>query len=182
MDPLEPSSFNLQTTKIASGRRYQYCDQVPMDYKHGETPVMLLVHGFPELWYNWRYQIGPWVHRGWRVVAPNMLGYGETDKPEDIALYTPLSIAADLAGLLDALDIKKPVIVVSHDWGSADAWAFSERYTERTRMMISISITYQPALTRSFTVPEMVEYADPNFLGYWLFFNSKDGAAKIDRN
>ncbi|KAG8843555.1 hypothetical protein FRB96_003918 [Tulasnella sp. 330] len=182
MDPSDPSSFNLQHTKLANGRNYRYCDQTPTDHVHEKTPVLLLMHGFPESWYEWRYQIGPWVRRGWRIIAPDMLGYGGTDKPDDVSLYTPLSIAAEMAGLLDALDLQQPVVIVAHDWGAPAAWAFAIRYTERVRSLIAISVPYQPPLPMSLTVPQLVEVFGSDVLGYWLFFDSPEAPAIIDAN
>ncbi|KAG8982994.1 hypothetical protein FRB94_006120 [Tulasnella sp. JGI-2019a] len=173
MDPLTPSSFNLHKVRLSNGRQYEYCNQTPADYGHGKTPVMLLTHGFPgevlciELipsWYMWRNQIGPW------------------DKPHDVTCYTPLSIAADLEGLLDALDVKQPIIVGTHDWGAADAWSFTERYPICVRMLVCVSIPYQPPFPRSFTVPEFVEFEGEDSVGYWLFLNEKDAGGIIDRN
>ncbi|KAG8868569.1 hypothetical protein FRB97_002182 [Tulasnella sp. 331] len=182
MDPLDPASFNLETVKLATGRLYECCDQIPSHYVHDETPVLLLLHGFPELWYDWRYQIGPWVRRGWRVIAPSMLGYSGTDKPDDPALYTPLSLAGELAGLLDALDIKQTVVLIAHDWGSTIAWAFATRYTERTRAIVSLSIPYTPPVPKSFTPQELVAIVGVDLMGYRLFFCSDDGPTKIQSN
>ncbi|KAG8871203.1 hypothetical protein FRB97_008905, partial [Tulasnella sp. 331] len=182
MDPLNPASFNLQKIKLPTGRTYEYCDQTPTDYRHGETPVLLLIHGFPELWYDWRYQIGPWVRRGWRVIVPSMLGYAGTDKPEDPAFYTPLALAGEMADLLDALDIKKPIVVMAHDWGSPTAFSFATRYNERTKALVSISIPNQPPLPMALTPDQMVAAMGADWLGYWYFFCSEDGPAKIQAN
>lgn len=84
-------------------------DQVPKGYDKERTPTLLCIHGFPDLWYGWRYQIGPWVNRGYRVIAPDMLGYGGTSKPEDAAEYSSKRLCADLAALLDLLGIGKAV-------------------------------------------------------------------------
>ena len=73
------------------------------------TPTLLCIHGFPDLWYGWRYQIGPWVSRGYRVIAPDMLGYGGSSKPQDAVEYTTKRLCADLAALLDLVDIGKAV-------------------------------------------------------------------------
>ncbi|KAG8876263.1 hypothetical protein FRB97_004305 [Tulasnella sp. 331] len=140
----EPTSFNQRDIKLANGRKYHLCDELPECYEHGKTPVLLCIHGFPEYWYEWRYLIGPFVRRGWRVLAPDTLGYGGTvceeayflsaqglkyrmpqDKPSDRSLYTPLSMAAEMAALLTALDLLQPVVIVGHDWGAAAAWAFA---------------------------------------------------------
>lgn len=62
--------------------------------------------------YGWRYQIRPWVQAGYRVIAPDMLGYGQTDKPRTIADYTLKKIADDLVALLDLLNISEVVCAV----------------------------------------------------------------------
>lgn len=59
--------------------------------------------------YGWRYQIGPWVKQGFRVVAPDMLGYGGTDKPIEAVEYSTKKLSADLAALLDLLDVQRAV-------------------------------------------------------------------------
>ncbi|KAG9002804.1 hypothetical protein FRB94_004750 [Tulasnella sp. JGI-2019a] len=181
MDPLEPSSFHQRDIKLANGRQYHICDEQPHGYQHGTTPVLLLIHGFPEFWYEWRYQIGPFVRRGWRVIVPDTLGYGQTDKPDDRSLYTPLATAAEMASLLDALDVKQPVVIVGHDWGSAAAWAFATRYRERARALVTLSIPYVPPLNQQQTVSSTVT-SNPNLFGYWQYFTSPEGPKEIQAN
>ncbi|KAG9036580.1 hypothetical protein FRB95_008414 [Tulasnella sp. JGI-2019a] len=182
MDPLDPSSFNLKDITLHTGRKYEYCDQTPSEYNEGKTPILVLLHGFPESWYDWRHQIGPWVRRGWRVIIPSMLGYGGTDKPDDVTLYTPLSLAGEISGFLDALDIKQSVVVVGHDWGASVAWSFAARYPERTRALVSLSIPRTPPVSGPLTTPQTVAYGGRDLLGYRLFFDSPAGAAKIQSN
>ncbi|KAG9026258.1 hypothetical protein FRB95_009039 [Tulasnella sp. JGI-2019a] len=182
MDPLDSSSFELKSITLGTGRKYEYCDQTPAEYKHGETPILLLLHGFPEFWYEWRYQIGPWFRRGWRIVVPNMLGYHGTDKPDDPALYTSLALAGDIAGFLDGIDIKHPIVVVSHDWGAVTGWSFATRYPERTRALVALSVPHQAPLPMEFTIPQVIEAMGSSWLGYWYFFTSEDGHTKIEAN
>jgi len=148
---------------------------------HGVTPVLLLIHGFPEFWYEWRYQIGPWVRHGWRVVVPDTLGYGGTDKPDDASLYTPTSTATDMASLLTALGVNQPVVVVAHDWGAATAWSFAIQYQERTRALVSVSVPYHAPMPPALTVALMVQNS-PNLIGYWTYLTSPDGAKEIQGN
>ena len=79
---------------------------------------MLLCHGFPESWYSWRHQLGGLAAAGFHAVAPDMRGYGKSDRPEAIDQYTLFHLVGDLVGLLDALEAKTAVIV-GHDWGAA---------------------------------------------------------------
>src|SRR5438045_3465537 len=71
--------------------------------EQGEGPLVLLCHGFPESWYSWRHQIGALAAAGFHAVAPDMRGYGKSDRPEPIDQYTIFHLIGDLIGLLDAL-------------------------------------------------------------------------------
>jgi pimeloyl-ACP methyl ester carboxylesterase len=85
--------------------------------EQGTGPLVVLCHGFPESWYSWRHQFGVLAEAGFHVVAPDMRGYGQTDRPEDIEKYTLLHLVGDMVGLLDALGVESAVIV-GHDWGA----------------------------------------------------------------
>jgi pimeloyl-ACP methyl ester carboxylesterase len=87
----------------------------------GEGPLVLLCHGFPESWYSWRHQLKALAKAGYCAVAPDMRGYGQTDKPEAIDHYTLLHLTGDMVGLVEALGFKEAVIV-GHDWGAPVAW------------------------------------------------------------
>jgi alpha/beta hydrolase fold len=72
----------------------------------GEGPIVLLCHGFPESWYSWRHQLKALAKAGYCAVAPDMRGYGQTDKPEAIDQYTLLHLTGDMVGLVEALGSK----------------------------------------------------------------------------
>jgi pimeloyl-ACP methyl ester carboxylesterase len=77
----------------------------------------MLRHGFPESWYSWRHQLEALAKEGFRAIAPDMRGYGQTEKPKAIDQYTLFHITGDMIGLLDALNIEKAA-VIGHDWGA----------------------------------------------------------------
>jgi pimeloyl-ACP methyl ester carboxylesterase len=87
----------------------------------GSGPTVLLCHGFPECWYSWRHQLEALAAAGYRAIAPDMRGYGQTDKPDAIDQYTLLHLTGDMVGLLDAIGTDQAV-VVGHDWGAPVAW------------------------------------------------------------
>ena len=87
---------------------------------------VVMCHGFPEIWYSWRHQIRALAASGFRAIAPDQRGYGETESPPQIEAYTQKQIVADVVGMLDALGIDKCVIV-GHDWGGMVAWNTSWR-------------------------------------------------------
>src|SRR5881227_2809713 len=87
----------------------------------GEGPLVVLLHGFPELWYSWRHQIPALAAAGFHVVAPDQRGYGQTDRPEPIEEYDLFRLTGDIVGLVNALGYEQAVIV-GHDWGAPVAW------------------------------------------------------------
>lgn len=94
----------------------------------GEGPLLLLLHGFPQYWHAWRYQI-PALAKHFKVAALDLRGYGETDKPPNVSDYRPEILAADIASLIAALGYKKAHIA-GHDWGGGVAWQTALRYPE----------------------------------------------------
>ena len=83
----------------------------------GVGPCVLLCHGFPESWYSWRHQIRALADAGFHAVAPDMRGYGQTDRPAAVETYDIFQLTGDLVGLVDALGAE-PVVIVGHDWGA----------------------------------------------------------------
>ncbi|KAI3425488.1 RING-type domain-containing protein [Psidium guajava] len=77
----------------------------------GDGPEVLLLHGFPDLWYTWRHQMLSLASLGYRAIAPDLRGYGDTDAPPSAASYTAFHIVGDLVGLLDALGIERVFLV-----------------------------------------------------------------------
>lgn len=86
----------------------------------GEGPLVVLLHGFPEFWYAWRHQI-PALAKKFQVVAPDLRGYGETERPPNVSDYQGHLLVGDVAGLIHALGHEKAHII-GHDWGGGIAW------------------------------------------------------------
>ncbi|KAF8076693.1 epoxide hydrolase [Lyophyllum atratum] len=179
MDPRNPASFNHRTEELSTGRTYHFVDQLPEDYDPRRTPTLLCLHGFPDLWYGWRYQIGPWVRGGNRVVVPDMLGYGGTDKPRDASEYSTRRLCADLAALLDLLEVQKAVIV-GHDWGAFVAGRFALWYPHRLFALIMLSVPYTPPSPKYISIEDVGKLA-PN-LGYQADFANPTTTSEIETN
>jgi pimeloyl-ACP methyl ester carboxylesterase len=111
--------------------------------EQGEGPLVVLCHGFPELWYSWRHQIGPLAEAGYRVVAPDQRGYGSTDRPEATTDYDILHLTDDLIGLIDALG-QDSAVFVGHDWGAPVVWNLALRAPERVRAVVGMSVPFLP--------------------------------------
>src|SRR3990170_7602930 len=109
----------------------------------GQGPPVLLLHGFPELWYSWRHQLPALAEAGYHAIAPDMRGYGGTDAPEPVEAYSMRNMTADVAGLLDALG-ERTAVVVGHDWGSPIAWHCALLYPERFPAVVAMSVPYMP--------------------------------------
>jgi pimeloyl-ACP methyl ester carboxylesterase len=109
----------------------------------GTGPLVLLCHGFPELWCSWREQMAALAGAGWRAVAPDMRGYGGTDAPPEPAQYTMLHHVGDMVGLVHALG-EKQAVVVGHDWGAPAAWTAALLRPEVFRAVVGMSVPYSP--------------------------------------
>jgi len=108
----------------------------------GSGPTVLLCHGFPECWYSWRHQLEALAAAGYRAIAPDMRGYGQTDKPDAIDQYTLLHLTGDMVGLLDAIGTDQAV-VVGHDWGAPVAWRCALFRPDRFRAVVGLSVPFQ---------------------------------------
>nr|XP_043635691.1 epoxide hydrolase A-like [Erigeron canadensis] len=106
-------------------------------------PPILFLHGFPELWYTWRHQMLYLSSLGYRTIAPDLRGYGDSDSPVSATQYTVFHIVGDLVGLLESLKIDK-VFLVAHDWGAAIAWWFCMLRPELVRALVNMSVVFSP--------------------------------------
>lgn len=109
----------------------------------GQGPPVVLVHGFPELWYSWRHQLPALAEAGYHAIAPDVRGYGGSDAPQAIEAYNMRNMTADVAGLLDALG-ERTAVVVGHDWGSPIAWNCALLYPDRFSAVVAMSVPYLP--------------------------------------
>ncbi|MEA2148084.1 MAG: hypothetical protein QOG59_3671 [Solirubrobacteraceae bacterium] len=107
----------------------------------GEGPAVFLLHGFPELAYSWRHQIGPIAEAGFRVIAPEQRGFGDSDAPADPLSYSVKNLVADVVGVRDALELEQAVFV-GHDWGSMPAWYAGAYAPERVAGAASLCTPY----------------------------------------
>ena len=136
--------------------------------EQGEGPLIVLCHGFPESWYSWRHQFAALAQAGFHVVAPDMRGYGHTDRPEEIDKYTLLHLVGDIVSLLDALGVETAVIA-GHDWGAPVAWHAALLRPDRFHGVIGLSVPFRP---RGQVRPTTTMPANDTALIYQLYFQS----------
>ena len=143
----------------------------------GQGPLVLMAHGWPESWYSWRHQFAALANAGYRVVAPDMRGYGETDAPANVNDYDIVQLAGDMVGVLDALN-EETAIMVGHDWGSIVAWNTVLMHPQRFTALIAMSVPYGGRAPRSPLENWRDTFGD-NFY-YILYHNEPGGVAEAE--
>jgi pimeloyl-ACP methyl ester carboxylesterase len=127
-------------------------------------PVVLL-HGFPELAHSWRHQLPALAEAGFHAIAPDLRGYGDSDRPAAVEEYAAPKLVGDVAGLIAALGYET-AHVVGHDWGGAIAWALAARRPELVRTLTAINGPHPVAASETRQEPEQQQKA-----WYMLLFN-----------
>jgi pimeloyl-ACP methyl ester carboxylesterase len=112
-----------------------------LDEGHG--PLLILCHGFPELAFSWRHQLPALTGAGFRVVAPNLRGYGRSSAPAPVEAYDIISLSSDLCGLLDVLEEQSGVFI-GHDMGANLAWQLAVLHPARVRAVVGMSVPFVP--------------------------------------
>jgi pimeloyl-ACP methyl ester carboxylesterase len=116
---------------------------IAVEVDGGGTPV-LLVHGWPDTHTMWRHQVQALTGAGFRTIAPDLRGFGDSDKPDAVDQYSIPLLFTDLVGVLDHLDVER-AHVVGHDWGAALAWVFATLAPERTISVTALSVGHPTA-------------------------------------
>ncbi len=143
--------------------------------EQGEGPLVVLCHGFPESWYSWRHQLRALAEAGFHAVAPDMRGYGQTDRPEPIDRYTLLHLVGDVVGLLHALGESRAMIA-GHDWGAPVAWHAALLRPDLFRGVVGLAVPYRP---RGPVRPTSVMPQTDDAVFYQLYFQAP-GVAEAD--
>jgi pimeloyl-ACP methyl ester carboxylesterase len=147
--------------------------------EQGEGPLVLLCHGWPEMWYSWKHQLAALAQAGFRAVAPDMRGFGESDAPADVTAYTALHTVGDMVGLVAALG-EREAIIVGHDWGANVAWNAAMLRPDLFRAVAAMSVPFRQRPPRP--PLEMLRQAGlPDF--YWIYFQTPGVAeAEFERD
>jgi pimeloyl-ACP methyl ester carboxylesterase len=138
-----------------------------------DGPLLMFVHGWPEIGLMWRAQIEASAAEGWRCVAPDMRGYGGSSAPGETSAYAVKEIVADMVELYDHLGAR-PAIWVGHDWGSPVVAALAAHHPARSRGVVLMSVPYFPT---AFALPSLVPLVDRRLYpaeqypdGQWDYF------------
>jgi pimeloyl-ACP methyl ester carboxylesterase len=126
--------------------------------------VVLFLHGFPELWYSWRHQIVALSSLGYRAIAPDLRGYGDTDAPSSVSSYTGFHIVGDIVALIDSLGVDQ-VFLVAHDWGAIIGWYLCMFRPERIKAYVCLSVPFLRRNPKIKTVDAMrAAYGDDYYI------------------
>jgi pimeloyl-ACP methyl ester carboxylesterase len=109
----------------------------------GAGPLVVLMHGFPELWYSWRHQLAGLAEAGYHAVAPDLRGFGSSSAPAEIEAYSLEAICGDLVELIDRLQEQRAVFI-GHDWGATVAWQLALERPDRVAAVAGLSVPFAP--------------------------------------
>jgi len=110
--------------------------------------LALCLHGFPESWYSWRHQLPLLARLGYRAWAPDLRGYGESERPERMADYAIEHLLDDVAGLIDAAGARE-TILLAHDWGAVIAWYFAMRRLRPLERLVIMNVPHPAPMARA---------------------------------
>ena len=144
--------------------RYADLGDVRLHYvEKGEGPLVVLLHGFPEFWFEWREQIPALADAGFRVVAPDMRGYNLSSKPSGVSNYKSEVVAKDIADLIHHLG-EESAVLVGHDWGAAIAWFVAMQTPEVVDRLAIINVPHPKRMLQGLQTPKQIKKS------WYMFF------------
>lgn len=162
---------------ISNGVKLHYVTQ-------GEGPLLLFLHGFPEFWYSWRHQI-PEFARNYRVVALDLRGYNDSDKPHDAGSYVMEELILDIEGVIHSLGYEQCALV-GHDWGGAIAWSVATIYPQLVSKLVILNMPHPAKFKAGLWQPQQLlrswyifAFQVPGLPEWWLEQNDYQRIAEI---
>lgn len=150
---------------LINGMNYHVYDEGDSDQ------VVLLLHGMPDTSRMWAHQAAGLVEAGFRVIAPDMLGYGETDKPQEVERYAADKLLADILALIEHLKLPK-MNIVGHDWGAVLAWELVLIKPELFKRHAALAVGH-PGIMFGSVTPESVKE------NWYMYLNTQEYAAEL---
>ena len=144
--------------RLANGALADGTEEVDAD-----VPLVVLMHGFPELWWSWRHQLRAFADAGIWAVAPDMRGYNESDKPAGVSSYEVEPLADDIKGLVHALG-RESAIVIGHDWGGMVAWIVAQRHPSLVSRLAILNVPHPAQMLRGLRRPKQLRKS------WYMFF------------
>ncbi|XP_037382399.1 bifunctional epoxide hydrolase 2 [Talpa occidentalis] len=170
--PCSPGDVSHGYVPIKPGVRLHFVEL-------GSGPAVCLCHGFPESWFSWRHQIPALAQAGFRVLAVDMKGYGESSAPPELEEYAMEVLCKEMVTFLDRLGLSQAVFI-GHDWGGMLVWNMALFYPERVRAVASLNTPFIPANPQ---VPTMEAIKANPVFDYQLYFQEPGVAeAELEQN
>ncbi|XP_040204080.1 bifunctional epoxide hydrolase 2 [Rana temporaria] len=168
----DPDNVSHGFVSVKPGVKLHYVEM-------GNGPAICLCHGFPESWFSWRYQLPALADAGYRVIALDMKGYGDSSAPNEIEEYSQQELCKDLVIFLEKLGISQATFI-GHDWGGALVWNMALFYPERVRAVASLNTPFF-GINPDVPASELIK-ANPIF-DYQLYFQEPGVAeAELEKN
>lgn len=156
----------MNPAEVAVTHHYVQLSTLRMHYvEAGQGPLVVLLHGFPESWWSWRYQLQSLADAGFRVIAPDLRGYGETDKHGPYDLDT---LVGDVCQLIESLGVER-AIVMGHDWGGGVAWHLASTRPEFCERLVVLNCPH-PELMQQALLGRRLSFAQLRRSWYFFFF------------
>ncbi len=149
----------------SGGVKIHVVEQGPEDGR----PV-LFVHGFPEFWWSWRHQMKACADAGYRAVALDLRGFGDSDRPDDVAAYAMANSFGDLTTVIDS--IGGSAAVVSHDWGGALGWAYASLVSDKVERLVVMNAPHPNAYS------DLQNHLPQLQASWYMFFFQFEGVAE----
>ncbi|MFN7972241.1 MAG: alpha/beta hydrolase [Acidobacteriota bacterium] len=165
---MAPATSTSPPASVALGSRREEMVPVEPDVRlhvviEGSGPPVVLLHGFPELWYSWRHQMPALASAGFTAIAPDLRGYNTSDKPRGVARYKAERLAEDVAALCRALGHERAVIV-GHDWGGAVAWTLAMTHPTLVERLVVMNCPHPAIMARRVLRPAQLRRS------WYMFF------------
>lgn len=146
----------------------------------GEGPLVILMHGWPELGLSWRHQVGPLAAAGYTVAVPDMRGYGGSSRPRQVESYSADALADDMMAIATALGAQRWV-AVGHDWGAPVAWRCALRFPDAVAGVFALSVPHMAAMPIS--SQQVFDLMYPDSFYYVRYFQEVGPAeAELERD
>ncbi|KAI1653578.1 alpha/beta-hydrolase [Daldinia decipiens] len=152
--PSVPAPFNSSHSVVVGENTYHYLRARPSGEPKGSV---LLLHGFPDLPYGWKYQVPLFTSLGYQVIVPEMLGYGQTSSPSELDAFSFKHMSDDLAALLDQIVPDEQVILGGHDWGAGLLWRFAIYYPQLFKGIFALTYPYFPPVTEYIDLADQIK-------------------------
>ena len=145
----------------------------------GTGPLILCVHGWPELWYSWRHQMDHFAARGFQVAALNVRGYEGSSNPPEVEAYTLREITGDVAAVIDTLG-NGSAVLFGHDWGAPIVYNTARLHPEKVSAVVGLSVPYFPVGPNNPLDRWRALYTGQGKFFYQVYFDDNRGSAEAE--